>query len=46
MKKNLLLLAACGGMLLAANDAQAQETVVVDESVNIDVTNEIGRAHV
>ena len=39
MKKNLLLLAACGGMLLAANDAQAQETVVVDESVNIDVTN-------
>ena len=39
MQKNLLLLAACGGMLLAANDAQAQETVVVDESVNIDVTN-------
>ena len=38
MKKNLILLAACGGMLLAANEAKAQETVVVDETV-INTTN-------
>ena len=38
MKKNLLLLAACGGMLLAANESKAQETIVVDESTTIDVT--------
>lgn len=40
MKKNLLLLAACGGMLLSANETKAQETVVVDETVaTLDVTN-------
>ena len=38
MKKNLILLAACGGMLLAANESKAQETVVVDETV-ITTTN-------
>lgn len=39
MKKNLLLLAACGGMLLAANETKAQETVVVDEVTTIDVSS-------
>ncbi len=34
MKKNLLLaIAGCGAMLLSANTAKAQETVVVEESV-------------
>lgn len=38
MKKNLLLaIAGCGGMLLSANYAQAQETVVVEESVITEV---------
>lgn len=33
MKKNLLLaIAGCGGLLLSANTAQAQETVVVEEA--------------
>lgn len=39
MKRNLILLAACGGMLLAANQSKAQETVVVDEVTTIDVSN-------
>ena len=38
MKKNLILLAACGGMLLAANESKAQEAVVFDETV-ITTTN-------
>lgn len=38
MKKNLLLLAACGGMLLAANEIKAQETIVIDENTTIDVS--------
>lgn len=33
MKKNLILLAACGGMLLAANESKAQEAVTVDQTV-------------
>lgn len=32
MKKQLFLMAALGGVLMAANDANAQETVVVEES--------------
>jgi len=36
MKKSIFLtLAACGGMLFAANDAKAQEAVVVEENLNI-----------
>lgn len=38
MKKNLLLaIAGCGAMLLSANTAKAQETVVVEESVITEV---------
>ena len=33
MKKQFLLMAACGGFLMAAGEASAQETVVVEESV-------------
>lgn len=33
MKKQFLLMAACGGILMAAGEASAQETVVVEESV-------------
>ncbi len=36
MKKNLLLLAACGGMLWCANEAKAQETAVVVEEITVD----------
>lgn len=36
MKKSIFLtLAACGGMLFAANDAKAQEAVVVEESMSV-----------
>ncbi len=36
MKTSIFLtLAACGGMLFAANDAKAQEAVVVEESLNL-----------
>ena len=39
MKKNLILLAACGSMLLAANESKAQDAaVVVDETV-VNITN-------
>ena len=38
MKKNLLLaIVGCGGMLLSANTAKAQEAVVVEESVVTEV---------
>lgn len=38
MKKNLLLaIVGCGGMLLSANYAEAQETVVVEETVVTEV---------
>jgi len=39
MKKNLILLAACGGMLLAANDIKAQDRIVIDESATLDVSS-------
>ena len=38
MKKNLLFaIAGCGAMLLSANTAKAQETVVVEETVVTEV---------
>ena len=38
MKKNLLLaIVGCGGLLLSANTAKAQEAVVVEESVVTEV---------
>lgn len=36
MKKNVLLVvAACSGMLFAANEAKAQETIIVEEDVTV-----------